>query len=130
MDSTYVILGSFTPCAPFSRLLRFQSPASYVLADFITWLLPGFSFPALFTSESSDATTIYDLLIPTIRSHHFLFGGHSHRCRHYLHRLRRGTLFGSGFGVAALILLFSQTFLAQLATQGLSFFCVSCCWTS
>lgn len=28
-----------------------QSPAAYVLADFVTWLLPGFIFPAIFASE-------------------------------------------------------------------------------
>ena len=37
-------------------------------------------------------------------------------------------VFSSGFEIAALTFLFSQTFLAQLATQGLSFFCVSHCW--
>jgi hypothetical protein len=42
--------------------LHLQSPASYVLADFITWLLPGFSFPALFTSESSDELVNCNLL--------------------------------------------------------------------
>ena len=39
-------------------------------------------------------------------------------------------VFNSGFEIAALTFLFCQTFLAQLATQGLSFFCVSQCWQS